>query len=333
VIGIVAAALGADSVPGECADRIVRLDGPARGRTWFDSLHLPALLARESIAVYHAVFYAPPIRRAPGVRVVQTVHDLTPLRFPDGFTLRQRWVFRAAFRRARTVSKVIAVSQTTRQDLVRMAGVPAGRIEVIYPGVDPLFQPLLSAARPDALEAPYLLHVGGYDPIKNLPAALHVLKRLRAAGFPHRLLVAGDPGNHAERFRRSAAEIGVGDAVVPTGLVAVEDLADLYRHADLVLYPSLHEGFGLPPLEAMACGAAVIAARAGSLPEVLGEAAALVDPGDPEAWATEAARLLRDPEAAGALRARGRAQAARYRWDDAADRTWGVYRAAAASPS
>ena len=328
VVGIVAAALPDDAVPSDCADRVVRLGGPARGRTLIDAVRLPGLLVREGIEVYHAVFYAPPARRPRGVRVVQTVHDLTPLRFPAGFTWRQRWVFRAAFRRARRAARVIAVSTTTRDDLVRLAGVPAERIEVIFPGVDPAFRPeTMTARRP--LAGPYLLHVGGYDPIKNLPVALRALRQLRAEGFPHRLVVAGDPGGHADEFHRAAAEIGVADAVVATGFVPVAELADLYRSADLVVYPSLHEGFGLPPLEAMACGVPVIAARAGSLPEVLGDAAILVDPSDPRALAAAAARLLRDPSAAAALRTLGPARAARYRWEEAADRTWELYRAAA----
>lgn len=333
VVGVVAAALPVDSVPPDCADRLVRLGGPARGRTLLDSLRLPRLLVAEAIEVYHAVFYAPPARRPRSVRIVQTVHDLTPLRFPAGFTLRQRWVFRAAFRRARVAARVIAVSGTTRDDLVRLAGVPASRIEVIFPGVDPQFRPDAAAPGPRPFPGPYLLHVGGYDPIKNLPVALRALRRLRADGFPHRLLIAGDPGRHAGTFRRSVAEIGVAEAVLATGFVPVAQLADLYRFADLVLYPSLHEGFGLPPLEAMACGVPVIAARAGSLPEVLGDAAIYFDPIDPEALAGAAARLLRDPAAAELLRVRGRRQAARYRWEDAADRTWEAYRVAAAAPA
>jgi alpha-1,3-rhamnosyl/mannosyltransferase len=115
--------------------------------------------------------------------------------------------------------------------------------------------------------------------------------------------------------------------------VSDEDLPALYGGAALFVFPSLYEGFGLPPLEAMACGAPVIAARAGSLPEVLDDAALLVDPNDPRALAAAAARLLRDPAATDALRALGRARAGRYRWDEAADRTWEAYRAAAASPS
>jgi glycosyltransferase involved in cell wall biosynthesis len=331
VVGIVAAGLPADAVQTACADRIIRLGGPVRGRILLDSLFLPRLLAREAIDVYHAVFYAPPARRPRGVRIVQTVHDLTPLRFPAGFTWRQRRVFRAAFRRARVAARVIAVSGTTRDDLVRLVGVPASRIDVIFPGVDPQFRPDSKARHPRPFAGPYLLHVGGYDPIKNLPVALRALRRLRADGFPHRLVIAGDPGRHAEAFRRSVADIGVDDAVLATGFVGVDRLADLYRFADLVVYPSLHEGFGLPPLEAMACGAPVIAARAGSLPEVLGDAAVLVDPGDPEALATAAARLLRDPAACDLLRARGHARAALYRWEEAADRTWDAYRAAAAA--
>lgn len=329
LVGIVAAALPQPEAGADLADRLVAVGGPRRGRVVVDALFLPPLLRREAADVYHTPFYAPPARRPRGVAIVQTVHDLTALRFPGAFTARQRLAFRAAFRRAARADRVIAVSEATRSDLERLARVPRERIEVIAPGIAPVFHVAATAlpARPD--ERPFLLHVGGYDPIKNLGAALRALAALRGEGFPHRLLVAGEPGPHAARFHREAAALGLADAVVATGFVPDEALADLYRGADLVLYPSLHEGFGLPPLEAMACGTPVVAARAGALPEVGGGACLYADPDDAGAFADAASAILGDDSLARRLSEEGRARAALFTWEESARRTLEVYREAA----
>jgi glycosyltransferase involved in cell wall biosynthesis len=142
--------------------------------------------------------------------------------------------------------------------------------------------------------------------------------------MPHRLVVAGEPGEAWEGFRREVEGFELGDRVVATGFV--EDLVPLYRAADVLLYPSRYEGFGLPPLEAMACGTPVVAAAAGSLPEVLDGACPLVDPTDHAALAAAVRRLVEDPAAREDAIRRGRARAAGYRWETTADLTLQLYR-------
>jgi alpha-1,3-rhamnosyl/mannosyltransferase len=187
-------------------------------------------------------------------------------------------------------------------------------------GIDPAFTP---GPGPDDRAEPYLLAVGTLQPRKNLEAALAAFERLHAGGLEHRLVVAGARGWRDEelvaRLRASpaAARIDLAGRVDDAALVA------LYRGAACLLFPSRAEGFGFPPLEAMACGTPVVAAAAGSLPEVVGDAAPLVPPEDHAALADAVARVLADPEA---WRARGLAHAAGFTWARCAEQTVAAYR-------
>jgi glycosyltransferase involved in cell wall biosynthesis len=323
-------------------DRLVTIPGPSRGITFLDGWRLPRLLTRQQVQIFHSLFYALPSRPVPGVLLVQTVHDLTPLLLPGGFTLRQRMVFRAALRRATRAHRVVAVSENTRDDLVRILGLHLSSVEVIHPGMDPIFFQPPRSGRIDelrdriGLDGPYWIHSGGYDPVKNLPQVLGALARLRAEGCSHRLLVTGNPGPHASAFAQEVERHGLQGAVVQSGWVEVEDLACLYRGAEVMVYPSRYEGFGFPPLEAMACGTAAVAGRAGSMPEVLGGVCPLVDPDDTEELTDALRCLLADPGLRAETSRRGRERAAGFRWEAAADRTWEMYRgmlAASGSPS
>jgi glycosyltransferase involved in cell wall biosynthesis len=309
----------------------VQVPGPARGITFLDGWRLPALLVRQRVDLFHSLFYALPSRSAPGVRLVQTVHDLTPVLIPQGFSRRQRMVFRTALRRSRRADRVICVSENTRADLMRWLALPESSVEVIPPGLDPVFFQARSAEdmadlrRRLGLDGPFWVHSGGYDPIKNLPRVLEALARLRAEGLRHRLAVTGDPGPHAEAFQEQVSRHSLEAAVVQAGFLSVEDLATLYAAAEVMVYPSRYEGFGFPPLEAMACGTAAVAASAGSLSEVLGGICPLVDPDDTGALVDELRRLLTDPELRREVATRGRERAAGFRWESAAARTWDVY--------
>jgi glycosyltransferase involved in cell wall biosynthesis len=205
-------------------------------------------------------------------------------------------------------------------------------VEVIPPGIDPIFFQPARPGRLDelrdrmGLEGPYWIHAGGYDPVKNLPLVLASLARLRSEGCSHRLLVTGTPGPHAAAFRQQVERLGLESAVVQSGWVEVEDLACLYGGAEVMVYPSRYEGFGFPPLEAMACGTAAVAGRAGSLPEVLRDVCPLVDPDDADELTDALRRLLADPGLRAETARRGRERADGYRWETSADRTWEMYR-------
>ena len=295
---------------------------------------LPRLLACESavgdIDVFHATAYAIP--RARRVPVVVTVHDLTLLRHPElGTPALRRSVQRGAARIG-DARLVIADSHATRGDLLALTAARAEAIRVVPLGVGAAFRPQPAdaaraqvAARFDVAE-PYLLHVGTLEPRKNLPLLIDACARLRRAGrLAHRLVLAGAPGWGAAAVAEAIARHGAESFVVRLGRVDDADLPSLYAGAAAVVVPSRNEGFGLPLLEAMACGAPALAAAAGALPEVAGDAALLIDPSEPDAWADAIARVLSDPDLAARLRAAGPVRAAPFTWTRCARETLTVY--------
>ncbi len=280
-------------------------------------------------SLYHATEHLLPY--LPAAPTVLTVHDLIFERYPQHHTWRNMLYLRAAMPRyVHAATAIIAVSQQTKADLVELYGAPAEKIHVVYEGIDAEFAPAAAAEMvrvrtrysPDR---PYLLMVGTLEPRKNHAAALRALARLKAHGFPHRLLVVGGQGWRFAPIQRLVADLGLTGDVTFTGYVPPADLPPLYTGADCVLLPSLYEGFGFPVLEAMACAAPVVCSNVSSLPEVAGGAALLVPPDDDQALADAVALILSQPALAAALRRRGLQQAAGYRWETCAAETVAVY--------
>lgn len=279
--------------------------------------------------LYHATEHLLPRVALP---TVLTVHDLIFERYPQHHTRRNRLFLKLAMPRfVRAADAIIAVSGQTREDLVSLYGTPREKIYVIHEGIDPDFAPA-SAAEVARIRAayspdrPYLLMVGTLEPRKNHVAALRALARLRAAGRPHRLLIAGGEGWLFEPIRREVEALGLAGDVHFAGYVPGADLAGLYSAADCLLLPSLYEGFGFTVLEAMACGAPVVCSNVSSLPEIAGDAALTVAPTDDEALAASVSRVLDDPDLARSLRERGLRRAAGFRWERCAAETVAVYR-------
>lgn len=283
-------------------------------------------------AVYHATEHLLPRLEAP---TVLTVHDLIFERYPAHHTARNRLFLHVGmplFVRAATV--IIAVSRHTRQDIVDLYGADSAKIHVVYEGVDERFQPAAAAevrrvAAQYSPDRPYLLMVGTLEPRKNHAAALRALARLKAWGWPHRLLLAGGRGWLFEPIRQQIGALGLEGDVHFAGYVPDADLPALYTGAAAVLVPSLYEGFGFSVLEAQACGAPVVCSRVSSLPEVAGDAALLVAPEDDAALAAAVHLLLSQPALAQALAEHGRRHARQFRWDLCARRTAEVYHQAA----
>jgi glycosyltransferase involved in cell wall biosynthesis len=317
----------------------VRLSRPARAITLWDQIAWPPLLSRRRVDVFHSPFYAVPRLRPRGCAIVQTVHDLTPLTRAGAVPPRDERVFRLNFQLARTADHLIVPSQATRADVQRLLGVPASRISVIpeAAGVEPhelaAGESRIEAVREKlglAPQRPFLLHAGGHDPVKNLPRLIDAFARLLAEGRELDLVVTGEHGPATPSLAAHAERAGVKAHVRMPGFIPRVDLVALYRAAAAVVYPSLTEGFGLPVLEAMACGAPVVASRAGAIPEVAGGACALVDPADVAAIASAVAALLDDPALAARRRREGIERAACFTWRETARRTLQVYREAAA---
>ncbi len=209
-------------------------------------------------------------------------------------------------------------------------GIPAERIAVIPLGVEPGFRPIhdetfLAALRHKyALPAQVILYVGTLEPRKGLDTLIAAFATL-ADGFPHDLVIAGKRGWYTEGLFRQVAQLGLGDRVHFTDYVPAEDLPGLLNLAEVFVFPSRYEGFGLPPLEAMACGVPVISSDAASLPEVVGDAGLLVSPGDPAALAAALRRVLLDAALRARLRVEGPERARLFTWDATARRTLQVY--------
>jgi glycosyltransferase involved in cell wall biosynthesis len=309
---------------------------PVRAGTYGLTEHLvvPRAARRAGADLLHAPHYTLPLGWS-GPSVV-TIHDLTHVRygrfFPLGAAVYARVMAGAAARRAR---RVIVDSSFGRDEVAHWLGVAADRVCVIPLGVSPAFAPAASGSiatlrAERALPARYLLYVGARKRFKNLELLLRALAALPAPDRPP-LVLSGPAWAPGDPHARLAAGLGLGTAVHFAGDFADDgDLARLYSGAALLVHPSLTEGFGLPPLEAMACGTPVLCSNGGALPETVGDAARVLPPEDPEAWAEAIASLLRDEERRADLARRGRERAALFTWTRTAELTLAVYEEALA---
>lgn len=271
----------------------------------------------------------------PGVKSVTTIHDLTALLFPEYHTSETIALQAEKLLFAREQADgIIADSQSTKQDLVRLLSIPPERIEVVPIGVDPGFRPLATAVVEPILSfyqlepGGFFLYVGTIEPRKNLVRLVEAYAQIRPGLAPPvpRLVLAGGLGWKAEPVLARIEELGLTADVKLLGSIPYAELPSLYNGALLFVFPSLYEGFGLPPLEAMACGTPVITSNVSSLPEVVGEAGLLVDPTRTAELAEAMRRLATDAELRAVLRERGLSQAAQFTWDRAAVETLAVYR-------
>ena len=291
---------------------------------------LPAAARSCGAAVIHSTYAAPP--RASCARVV-TVHDVSFLAYPEWFTARDLAVLNAGVRfSVRRAERVIVPSTHARDELIRLLGVPEQRIGVTPEAADARFRPLDDdqtgpVVQRYGLERPFVLTVGNQQPRKNLGRLLQAWKMLAAAGHDGgcRLVIAGGHRGRRDDLASLAAALGLQQHVLFLGYVPHEDVPALYAAAEAFVFPSLYEGFGLPLLEAMACGTPVVSSNATSLPEVAGDAAVFFDPLDVSGMVTTIGALILDDGLRTALRERGLRQAARFSWKACAEATVSVY--------
>jgi glycosyltransferase involved in cell wall biosynthesis len=299
--------------------RVVR--GLERELTWFP-LRVGRAARRAGADVLHCPMpLAPPLPHA--TPTVVTINDAIAWDHPEWLTrenaLHARLVLAPALRRA---AGIVVPSEHTRERLLsRVRGLDRGRISVTPYGIGAAFTP-----GPRADREPFLLAVGTLQPRKNLETALLAFERLAADGLEHRLTIAGGRGWRDAALLERISASPAAARIDRVGSVADAELVELYRSAACLLYPSRAEGFGFPPLEAMACGTPVVAARAGSLPEVVGDAAPLVEPDDAAGLAGAVAGVLADPAP---WRERGFARAREFSWPRCAELTLEAYRRAA----
>ncbi|HUR86526.1 MAG TPA: glycosyltransferase family 1 protein [Solirubrobacteraceae bacterium] len=301
--------------------------GLARELAWLPR-ELPRRARRAGIDVLHCPSPLVPARPI-ATPLVVTVHDVVAWEHPEWMgranVLQHRLVLERVLPRA---AVVLTSSQFTRGELMRRLGLDPERVAVAPLGVDGAFTPEGDGGV-DGVDGPYLLAVGTLQPRKDLATALAAFERLAAHGLAHALVVAGARGwRDAETLARVQASPHA-DRIHVLGRVDEPALVRALRGADVLLFPSRYEGFGLPPLEAMACGTPVIAARATSIPEVVGDAALLVEPGDVAGFAGAVTRLVDDPALRRDLRERGLRRAAQFGWDRHVDLTVAAYARAA----
>jgi glycosyltransferase involved in cell wall biosynthesis len=314
------------------ASPVVWREEPAPPYSLRELWRLARRARQDGVTLFHAPHYVcPPVLPCPAV---VTIHDLIHLRQPVRHRhplapLYARVMLRLAVRRA---ARIITVSDSTRRDLEARLGVPPDRIRVIPNGVDPRFRPAGDGAIADpaavalALPASYFLFVGNPLPHKNLPRLLDAFAGL--APELGALVLAGIPERARPAVRADCRARGLEARVVIVPPLAAEAMPALYRGALALVSPSLWEGFGLPALEAMACGTPVLASRCGALPEVVGDAGLLVDPTNVDALREGLYTLAVHAPLRAALRAAGLARARAFSWEHTAEATLAVYREA-----
>lgn len=298
---------------------------------------IPVQLATGRVDLFHSPdFVLPPLGRTPGIL---TVHDLSFLRVPDCFVQGFRvYLEKAVVRSIRRAVHILADSDSTRRDLIELLAVSPDRVSVLYPGVETRFHPIRDESLLGQVRARYslppqfILGLGTLQPRKNFARLVEAFGSALAHSHPAldevALVIGGGKGWMAEDISAVARRIGLGNRVQLLGFVDDDDLPALYSMAAAFAFPSLYEGFGLPVLEAMACGTPVVTADNSSLPEVAGQAALLVPATDIAALAEALFLLLTEDELSRALTVRGLEQANRFRWEKSAAQLQSVYRAA-----
>jgi len=310
-----------------------RFRPPVTNILWHQA-RLPRLVREQQLDVLHVPSY----RRLLWLRpcaLVGTIHDLAPFHLGKKYDWKRMFYGRVVVRRlAQRQDAIIAISENTARDIARFFGVPAARTIVVQNGIDhERFFPgehqaaKSFAAKQFGLQWPFLLYVARLEhPAKNHVRLIAAFDQFKAAsGSDWRLVFGGSDWHGAEAIHEAIQRARFGGDIRTLGFVSDEALPDLYRAATALVYPSLHEGFGLPPVEAMACGCPVIASTRGALGEVVGEAAAVVDPEDIGSIAKQMQTVAGDTKIRQQLRAAGLARARRFDWKRTAEQTLKVY--------
>jgi alpha-1,3-rhamnosyl/mannosyltransferase len=294
---------------------------------------VPRLLRKSGAELYHSTFYSMPYRV--GIPTVLTVYDLIPCIFPRFFSRAATVMFRLLMSLAlRAADRVIAISEATRADLIARLGADPASVVTIPLAPGAAFRPCGSeevgrVRGRYALPSGYVLYLGSNKPHKNLPRLVEAWGRIKGGWREIALIVAGPRDSRYRDAERLVERFGLGASVFFLGPVPEEDLPGLYSGASCFIFPSLCEGYGLPVIEAMSCGAPVACSRVSSLQEIAGDGAILFDPNAVDSIALSLACLLEDPALREDLRDRGLRQASRFCWEETARRTLQVYRSLA----
>ncbi len=302
---------------------------PGSRLIWEQTL-FPQLIRKSGVDLLHSMHYTRPVK-LPCASVV-TFHDMTFFLYPELHTRAKRVFFPLAIRAsARQADALTAVSESTRQDAIRVLGISPEKIAATQLGVDPAFRPINDAATKRVIAEKYdlperfILYVGLLEPRKNLPMLIRAYKRLIDGGENYKLVLVGRYGWMYEELLGQINNLDLEGMVLLTGYMSQEDLPLVYNLSSLFVYPTLYEGFGLPALEAMACGVPVITTDVSSLPEIVGEAGILVPVNNVEALYGAMIAVLGDEDLRRKMIKKGIQRAAKFTWEQTAKLTFQVY--------
>jgi glycosyltransferase involved in cell wall biosynthesis len=302
---------------------------PGSRLIWEQTL-FPQLVKKSGVNLLHSLHYTRPMK-LPCASVV-TFHDMTFFLYPELHTLAKRLFFPLAIRAsARRADALIADSESTRQDAIQVLGISPEKIKTTQLGVDPAFRPINDTAAKGKIAEKYdlpekfILYVGLIEPRKNLPILISAFKRLIDSGENYKLVLVGRYGWMYKDLLRQINNLDLEGKVHFTGYVSQEDLPLVYNLSSLFVYPTIYEGFGLPALEAMACGVPVITTDVSSLPEIVGEAGILIPVNDVEALYGSMIEVLRNEDLRRKMINKGMQRAAKFTWEQTAKLTFQVY--------
>jgi glycosyltransferase involved in cell wall biosynthesis len=306
-----------------------RLDSHPISDIW-EQIKLPIELYKERIDVYHGTIGRLPKFRK-HTKYITTIHDLNPLKFSDSNTHTYNWYMSILLRQAvNTANKVIAISNTIKNDIIELLHIPEQKIQVIYEGVNKYWRPVNSTKWSDikkkyGISTSYILAVGNLEPKKNFPRLASAFSALKdRKKIKEQLVIVGPEGWRAKSIINSAHEID--NKIIFTGYVSNYELRILYNQAKLFVFPSLYEGFGLPILEAMACGAPVVASNTTAIPEIAGNAALYFDPLNIEEMSYVIEKVICNEELRKELIKKGFDRVKKFSWEKTAKETLELYK-------
>jgi glycosyltransferase involved in cell wall biosynthesis len=301
--------------------------------TFWETVIAEETINPEGVDIYHVPqngIGLPSPKRCP---IVVTVHDLIPYILEDTVGPGYLKIFKREMPRIlEEAEHIITVSENSRQDLEQIMGVPKERITVIFEAPESTYKPIrreVAKARIKnkyKIANPFILYIGGFSPRKNLRGLVKAFQKIyQELKVPYNLVILGKHSRDYQGIKELAEKLDLTDRVLFPGFASVQDLPFFYNAAELFVYPSFYEGFGLPPIEALACGTPTITSNVSSLPEVVGEAAILIDPHDPLDLATAMHRVLTEPDLEQDLRKKGPKRAGYFSWTKTAAQTLKVY--------
>lgn len=305
-------------------------DFPTWKRFWWDQITFPNQAKKAKVDLLHQPCFSAPLFYSG--KVIVTCHDLISVFFPENLPLASRLFYSRwmpyCYRKA---TLIIADSEHTKKDLMSLLGIPEEKIRVVHLAVSSDFKPVKNPVRLARVRAKYkttkkyLLHVGTLEPRKNLEFLVRAFALAVREGIEENLVITGKKGWYYDGLFQLVEKLNLSKRVIFTGYVEEKDLPALYSGATAFLFPSLYEGFGLPPLEAMASGVPIISSSTSSLPEVIGRAGILLPPKDEMVWAKNILKIIKDKGLANTLKALGIRQAKQFTWENTARKTVEVY--------